>query len=196
MEELLVLQGQVEVQMAAIDTCQYSSPIFQQILTTIQKAVDALSLHQFSNLTIWVQRLDEEVLPSLSDAYKFDLQCNAFQIERKLSRRLQEGIKAWTRVLQGRSDEDLDTTWTQDQLKQKAGGDPSIQARFACLLVVLKHARQAAFQKMIHEMRLTQQVMYLCPSVEEARQNLLQQLFSWEAIITTQQRISSTRFQV
>jgi len=49
---------------------------------------------------------------------------------------------------------------------------------------------------MIHEMRLTQQIMYLSPSVEAARQNILQQLFSWEAIITSQIRISSNRYQV
>lgn len=48
---------------------------------------------------------------------------------------------------------------------------------------------------MIHEIRLTQQVMYLSPSIEEARQNLLQQLFSWQAIVTTQSRISSNRYQ-
>lgn len=49
---------------------------------------------------------------------------------------------------------------------------------------------------MVYEIRLMHQVMFLSPSIEEARQNLLQQLFSWEAIITTQSRISSTRYQV
>lgn len=48
---------------------------------------------------------------------------------------------------------------------------------------------------MVYEMRLTQQVMYLSPSIEEARQSLLQQLFAWEAIVTTQKRITSTRYQ-
>uniref|UniRef100_A0A914WGW8 Dynein heavy chain tail domain-containing protein n=1 Tax=Plectus sambesii TaxID=2011161 RepID=A0A914WGW8_9BILA len=159
-EELLVVQDAIDAQLAAMDTCQYAAPTIAALLATIQKAVDQLSLGNYSNLHIWVQKLDEE-------------------IEKKLARRLQEGVRAWTRVLEGRNDqEDLDSTdHSPDQAKVKAGGEPVIQT-------------------MVHEMRLTSQVMYLSPTIEEARSNLLQQLFAWEAIITTQQRISSTRYQV
>ena len=49
----------------SLDTCQYAHSTFAEILNKIQKAVDDLSLHQYSNLHIWVQRLDEQVgLPS------------------------------------------------------------------------------------------------------------------------------------
>uniref|UniRef100_A0A915HKX7 Dynein heavy chain, cytoplasmic n=1 Tax=Romanomermis culicivorax TaxID=13658 RepID=A0A915HKX7_ROMCU len=159
-EELLYLEEQIQAQLKSLDTCQYSAGIIEQILSSIQKAVDALSLHQYSNLVTWVQQLDEE-------------------IEKRLAFRLQEGVKAWTNVLEGkREEDDMDsTTDTIDMTKSRVGGDPVIP-------------------QMIHEMRLTQQVMYLSPSIEAARQNLLQQLFAWEAVVTTQTRISSNRYQV
>lgn len=64
-----------------------------------------------------------------------------------------------------------------DEGAHKIGGEPQIQSK-------------------IYEIRLTQQVMYLSPSIEEARQNLLEQLFAWQAIITSQPRITATRYQV
>lgn len=96
-------------------------------------------------------------------------------MEKKLAYRLQEAIKSWTRLLKGqKDDDDLDSV---DDGAHKIGGEPQIQSK-------------------IYEIRLTQQVMYLSPSVEEARQNLLEQLFAWQAIITSQPRITSTRYQV
>lgn len=157
-EELLHLEDLISVQLKALDACQYAAPVFAQILAAVQKAVDSLSLHQYSNLNIWVAQLDKE-------------------IEKKLSCRLQEGIKAWTKALLGEKDDMDDAELDESTNKPRLGGKPTILSS-------------------IHEMRLTQQVMYLSPTVEEARQNLLQQLFAWEAIITTQQRVSSTRYQV
>lgn len=56
----------------------------------------------------------------------------------------------------------------------KPGGDPKIQ-----------HA--------VHEIRITNQQMYLFPSIEEARFQITQQLFAWEAIVTSQTRLQSSR---
>jgi len=61
LEELLGVEEQIQLQLKLIDTCQYSSAVFEQILQNVQKSVDALSLHQYSNLVMWVQQLDEEV---------------------------------------------------------------------------------------------------------------------------------------
>lgn len=38
--------------------------------------------------------------------------------------------------------------------------------------------------------------MYLYPSIEEARFQIMQQLFAWEAIVTSQLRLQSSRYQV
>lgn len=63
------------------------------------------------------------------------------------------------------------------QPTHKPGGDPQIQI-------------------VVHEVRITNQTMYLYPSIEEARFQIMQQMFAWQAIVTSQQRLQSSRYQV
>lgn len=49
---------------------------------------------------------------------------------------------------------------------------------------------------MVHELRITNQVMYLGPPVEDVRQSLMMELFSWESIILALPRITHARYQV
>ena len=160
-DELLLINEQIEVEVKSLDSCSYSSTVFSDILNKIQRAVDDLSLHRYSNLNEWVNKLDE-------------------QVERKLAHRLSAGIKAWTAALHGKNEDELDVipdTETPMSPVHRAGGDPKIQS-------------------LVHEIRITNQLMYVNPSVEEARFNLLQQLFAWENVILTLNRIESTRYQV
>ncbi|XP_069984451.1 dynein heavy chain, cytoplasmic isoform X3 [Penaeus vannamei] len=160
-DDLLVLEEQLDVDVRSLDVCQYAHSTFAEILNKIQKAVDDLSLHQYSNLHIWVQRLDE-------------------QVEKKLAGRLQAGMQAWTAALQGQKDEDIDIpmdTDTPDKPIHKPGGDPKIT-------------------QVVQEVRITNQTMYMHPTIEEARYQIMQQFFSWQAIVTSQNRIQSTRYQV
>jgi dynein heavy chain 1 len=48
----------------------------------------------------------------------------------------------------------------------------------------------------VHEVRITNQIMYLYPSIEEARFQIMQQMFQWQAIVTSQLRLQSSRYQV
>ncbi|RWS31185.1 Dynein heavy chain: cytoplasmic-like protein [Leptotrombidium deliense] len=160
-DELLIINEKIEVEVRGIDTCSYSSSVFVEILNKIQKAVDDLSLHRYSNLSEWVKNLDDNV-------------------EKRLAARLEAGIKAWTQALLGKKEDDMDVipdTETPTTPVHKSGGDPKIQP-------------------LIHEIRITNQLMYVNPSVEEARFSLLQQLFAWENVILTLNRIESTRYQV
>ncbi|XP_060529688.1 dynein heavy chain, cytoplasmic isoform X3 [Cylas formicarius] len=159
-EELVIIGEQLEADVRSLETCPYSANIFADILSKIQHAVDDLSLKQYSNLHIWVNRLDEEV-------------------EKNLARRLQAGIEAWTDALAG-TKKDVDHSMDTDaptQPTHKPGGDPHIQT-------------------MVHEVRITNQTMYLYPSIEEARFQIMQQMFAWQAIVTSQQRLQSSRYQV
>jgi dynein heavy chain 1 len=159
-EELVIVGEQLEVDVRSLETCPYSANTFADILSKIQHAVDDLSLKQYSNLHIWVNRLDEEV-------------------EKNLARRLQAGIEAWTDALNGQKKE-IDHSMDTDapaQPTHKPGGDPHIQV-------------------VVHEVRITNQTMYLYPSIEEARFQIMQQLFAWEAIVMSQQRLQSSRYQV
>ena len=60
-EDLLFVEEQLDVDVRSLETCPYSANTFVDILGKIQHAVDDLSLRQYSNLHIWVTRLDEEV---------------------------------------------------------------------------------------------------------------------------------------
>lgn len=60
-EDLLFVEEQLDVDVRSLETCPYSANTFADILGKIQHAVDDLSLRQYSNLHIWVTRLDEEV---------------------------------------------------------------------------------------------------------------------------------------
>lgn len=92
-----------------------------------------------------------------------------FQVEAKLARRVESAIRAWTLVLNGRKDE-LDE-------ERDSGQIPVIQ-------------------KIPLEIRLTTQLMTVVPPVDQARGLLLDQLFAWHGIVTSQQRISATRHKV
>lgn len=156
----MVVEEQLDVDVRSLETCPYSAATFVEILSKIQHAVDDLSLRQYSNLSVWVQRLDEEV-------------------EKKLAMRLQAGIQAWTESLTGNKKE-VDLSMDTDapaQPTHKLGGEPQIQ-------------------NAIHEIRITNQQMYLYPSIEEARFQIMQQLFAWQAIVTSQVRLQSSRYQV
>ncbi|XP_075232643.1 dynein heavy chain, cytoplasmic isoform X3 [Lycorma delicatula] len=159
-EDLLVVEEQLDVDVRSLETCPYSANTLADILSKIQHAVDDLSLRQYSNLHIWVNRLDQEV-------------------EKNLGMRLQAGIQAWTDALEGKKKE-IDLSMDTDapvQPTHKPGGDPQIQI-------------------MIHEVRITNQIMYLYPSIEEARFQIMQQMFQWQAIVTSQTRLQSSRYQV
>ncbi|XP_044735865.1 dynein heavy chain, cytoplasmic isoform X10 [Chrysoperla carnea] len=159
-EELVVVGEQLDVDVRSLETCPYSANTFADILAKIQHAVDDLSLKQYSNLNVWVSRLDEEV-------------------EKNLAARLQAGIQAWTDALNGTKKE-IDHSMDTDapaQPTHKPGGDPQIQT-------------------VVHEVRITNQVMYLYPSLEDARFQIMQQLFAWQAIVTSQVRLQSSRYQV
>ncbi|XP_064603299.1 cytoplasmic dynein 1 heavy chain 1-like isoform X2 [Liolophura sinensis] len=161
LDDLLTMEEEIDFEVRSLENCQYVSTTFKEILAKIQRAVDNLNLHQYSNLPQWVAKLDQEV-------------------EKKLAGRLEAGLKAWNECLKGKQDEGIDHSMDTDapaQTSHKPGGDPKIKA-------------------LIHELRITNQVIYVQPSVEDARFNIMQELFAWEAIITSLPRIQHSRYQV
>ncbi|CAH0758045.1 unnamed protein product [Diatraea saccharalis] len=159
-EDLLAVEEQISVDARSLETCPYSATSLADILSRLQRAIDDLSLRQYSNLHLWVQRLDEEV-------------------EKSLAARLQAGVEAWTAALLGKINElDLSMdTYSPAEPTHKPGGEPQIA-------------------RVVHEVRITNQQMYLFPSLEEARFQLMRQMFAWQAIVTSQHRLQSTRYQV
>lgn len=157
-DELLAIIEKVDVLVESLGTCSYSHATFSEILVKIQKAVDDLSLHQYSNLGRWVAELDK-------------------RIEFKLASRLIAGIEAWTTALISGGKQDQFNEENEQPTANKLGGEPKIT-------------------DLLHEIRITNQIMHVSPSIEEARHNLMQQLFDWMNYVLTLNRIESTRYQV
>ena len=112
MDDLLAIEEQIDGEVRSLETCSYSQSFFSEILGRIQKAVDDLSLNQYSNLPQWVTKLDQEV-------------------EQKLAYRLESGLDAWVEVLMAQKEEamdlSMDTDPAQVQPQNKPGGEPAIR---------------------------------------------------------------------
>ncbi|KAJ1368590.1 hypothetical protein KIN20_029753 [Parelaphostrongylus tenuis] len=149
-EELILIVDNIEVYLAALDTCQYNAVTIGAQLASIQKSVDQLALGNYSNLTQWVDKLDKK-------------------IEAKLAARVEEAIRLWTLVFSGSEE--------VDEYRESNVTLPPVHP-------------------VLIEIRLTAQTIYISPSIEQARAKLLEQLVEWHAVVTSQPRISSTRFQL
>ena len=65
-DDLLVIEEEIDIDVRSLETSAYSANTFGDILNKIQKAVDDLSLHAYSNLHAWVANLDESVETKLA----------------------------------------------------------------------------------------------------------------------------------
>ncbi|KAJ0063304.1 hypothetical protein NL108_015773, partial [Boleophthalmus pectinirostris] len=159
-DDLLLIEEKIDLEVRSLETCMFDNKTFSDILNRVQKAVDDLNLHSYSNLPIWVNKLDIE-------------------IERILGVRLQAGLKAWTQVLRGQVEDkaDVDMDTEAPQVSHKPGGEPKIK-------------------NVIHELRITNQVIYLNPPIEDCRYKLYQEMFTWKMVILSLPRIQSQRYQV
>ncbi|XP_073494500.1 cytoplasmic dynein 1 heavy chain 1 isoform X2 [Phyllobates terribilis] len=159
-DDLLIIEEKIDLEVRSLETCMYEHKTFSEILNRVQKAVDDLNLHSYSNLPIWVNKLDME-------------------IERILGVRVQAGLKTWTLVLMGQADDKAEVDMDTDapQVSHKPGGEPKIK-------------------NVVHELRITNQVIYLNPPIEDCRYKLFQELFSWQTVVLSLPRIQSQRYQV
>jgi len=60
-DDLLLIEEKIDLEVRSLDTCVFENKTFSEILHRVQKAVDDLNLHSYSNLPIWVNKLDIEV---------------------------------------------------------------------------------------------------------------------------------------
>ncbi|KAK6637160.1 Dynein heavy chain, cytoplasmic [Polyplax serrata] len=139
----------------------------------------AYSAQTFTEILSKIQHsVDELSLRQYSNLHLW-VQMLDENVEKHMAARLQAGIEAWTDALKGKK-KDIDLTMDTDlptENPKKIGGEPQIPV-------------------MILEVRIKNQAMYLFPSIEEARFQLMQQMFAWQAIVTSQQRLQSSRYHV
>ena len=64
--ELIKCLDKIDIEMDAIDTCQFDKSVISQILRTIQETVNKLILNNYSNISEWVENLDQTVIFSIA----------------------------------------------------------------------------------------------------------------------------------
>ena len=110
-DDLLAIEEEIDVEIKSLETCNFAYASFDEILGRIQKYVDDLSLHQYSNLLQWVTKLDA-------------------MVEAKLGYRLMCGLEEWTKVLLDQQEDERDLSMDTDapaQVTHKPGGEPKIK---------------------------------------------------------------------
>ncbi|XP_065175263.1 cytoplasmic dynein 1 heavy chain 1-like [Sycon ciliatum] len=159
-DELLTMEESIAQEVRQLEGCQFAAAVFRGVLQRIQKAVDELNLHSYSNLSQWVATLDE-------------------QVEQHLATRCELALEAWTAHLKtfGTAKAAASALEESEAPTQLAGYRPEVKG-------------------VRHEIRITNQVLYLNPPVEHTRSQLLLQLHQWLGILTSLPRIQSSRYTV
>ena len=78
-DDLLNSVEKIDIEVRSLDTCAFNSQTFRDVLSKVQKAVDELNLHSYSNLPQWVATLDEQVHSIVAHAALscFDSTCSS-----------------------------------------------------------------------------------------------------------------------
>ena len=74
-DDLLVIEEEIDLDVQSLKMSTYSANTFGDILNKIQKAVDDLNLHAYSNLHAWVANLDESVETKLAGRLDAGIRC-------------------------------------------------------------------------------------------------------------------------
>ena len=206
-DELISVETTIDLQLKELDTCTYDEAKFGEILYEIQKSIDYLNLKGFSNLPQWVAKLDED-------------------IEKKFAQRLLIAIKIWVDLLLDRkSGTNVDDTDSNVIVRRRNNHNINLVDNFSRLLnfednmsditmlsnvdstsqvttteseaaIIAKMGGQPQIKAIVLEILIRNQLLYVMPSIEDAREHLISQLEEFSSVVTTQKRIQHSRYQV
>ncbi|KAH8120488.1 cytoplasmic dynein heavy chain 1 [Phellopilus nigrolimitatus] len=149
-------------------TCTYTHEAFAELLSRVQAAIDRLNLEGYANLEQWVAELDK-------------------RIEGILLARLAATIQLWCTEFD-RTDDDTRNTVVRDVATKRRGDKRLKDDRMPEGHLTLK--------PIVHEIRIQNQVIFLDPPIEYARQTWIKQLHEWLAVVCRQRRIQSSRYEI
>ncbi|EDV24404.1 uncharacterized protein TRIADDRAFT_24890 [Trichoplax adhaerens] len=104
-DDLLMMEERIDADVRSLENCEYNLSTFENILDKIQKVVDELNLHSYTNLSSWVSSLDSKV-------------------EKVLGKRLQISMQLWTDCLKGIDFKDVEN---KTEIKVHTGGKPVLK---------------------------------------------------------------------
>lgn len=152
-------------------TCPFDSETFKQKLDAIQTAVDQLNLENYVNLPHWVENLNAT-------------------IETILLSRLQDAIMLWIEVFEGQKAEGVDSDIQRKRFSRISGDgeDAGVGAQDTKFNPNLK--------RLIHEVSIKNQVIFLDPPLEYARASWFSQLHNWIGITCYLPKLKASRYEM
>jgi len=152
-----------------LSTCPFTSQAFAELIAKIQASIDRLNLEGYANLDHWVARLDQRV-------------------EGILLQRLATIIRLWCTEFEKNEDDSRRDTALRDLTNKRRGDKKFKDDKVAEGTLTLK--------PIIHEIRIQDQVIFLDPPIEYARETWIKQLHDWLAVVCGQHRIQSSRYEI
>ncbi|KZT09045.1 uncharacterized protein LAESUDRAFT_696464 [Laetiporus sulphureus 93-53] len=152
-----------------LSTCPYTSEAFIELLGRIQAAIDRLNLEGYANLEHWVAELDQ-------------------RIETALLQRLTHIIQVWCSEFDRSEDADGRREPLRDVMIKRRGDKRLRDEKSLDGGMTLK--------PIVHEIRIQNQVIFLDPPIEYARQTWVQQLHNWLGVVCQLRRIQSSRYEI
>lgn len=165
------INAQIESKLNELFICSYKRTEFENILNNIQKSIDYLNLKGFANLPQWVDRLDK-------------------LIEKKLVIRLHIAILTWEKTL-------LNLKQSSVSKKRIELNDLfKVEDIYNTNDLLLLNRDEPLIKKLTLEIFIKNQILFIYPTIEDVRSHLFTQLYEYLSIITSQQRILHSRYQV
>lgn len=156
--------------MAELRTCPYDIDAFQHKLEIIQTAVDQLNLENYVNLSHWVGELNNK-------------------IEIIFLTRLQEAVILWIGVFKdAKGDEGVDGDIQRKRISRSE--DENVDG------VSKDSVYNPKMKRLVHEISIRNQVIYLDPPLEFARASWYNQLHQWLGIACNLKKLKASRYEM
>ncbi|KAI9105868.1 dynein heavy chain [Phlyctochytrium arcticum] len=169
---------EIEEMTAQLKKCPFSHAEFSDRLAAVQKLIDRLNLENYANLSIWTRRLSAK-------------------LEDVLVGRLRHAVNTWTWEFLR---EDSSETQTANNItKRRQSIQPGMTSRQASESQIQADQtgdKQLVLDVLIHEITLKNQVMYLHPPLERARQDWYTALHKWLSNVCSLKPLQSTSYEM
>jgi len=167
---LATIHDTIQKAMAELRTCPYDNDAFQHTIDTIQTAVDQLNLENYVNLAHWVGELNQK-------------------IEMIFLTRLQEAVVLWIDVFKGERDDGVDGDIIRKRISriEDAGMDGTVRD---------DGAYNPKMKRLVHEISIRNQVIYLDPPLEFARASWFLQLHQWLGVVCNLHKLKASRYEM
>ncbi|EGX53504.1 hypothetical protein AOL_s00006g370 [Orbilia oligospora ATCC 24927] len=168
-QTLSTINDNIRKALTELKSCPYDTESLRTRLEVIQTAVDQLNLENFVNLPQWVGDLNN-------------------QIQTILLGRLEEATNTWIAVFDG--------TLAEDEVAQPSKRRPDTADSEGEKKDENAVIYKPVMKRLVHEISIKNQVIYLDPPMEYARAQWYKQLHRWLGIACNLHKVKASRYEM